>query len=335
MLSKKEIEIQVLCEEFYKALSQFQNIITFQKKMDTKNIDSAVELLERNYPEIFWLDGYSLRYNNTFTEITFQTIHNYKPDAVKKMYSALNQKVKAILKTVSKPTAYDKILAVHDYLVAHTDYVLPKSSSGRTIQHTAYGCLVEGKAVCSGYSKAFQLLMKNLKIECGICSGIAKKERHAWNYVKLGMNYYWIDVTWDDPVYHKKNPEFEKWTQHDYFLINDDMLFRTRKLSKTDAFVPSCRSMKENYFIRNKLFFKDYKFSEMDKLLSAHVKEGRIEIMFESKRDLQNAVKDLFDKKNFWNAKIFEAKNGRKGGTVNYQTNDDLYVLRIIFKINP
>ena len=58
-------------------------------------------------------------------------------------------------------------------------------------------------------------------------------------------------------------------------------------------------------------------------------------MMFESKRDLQNAVKDLFDKKNFWNAKIFEAKNGRKGGTVNYQTNDDLYILRIIFKINP
>ena len=44
MLSKKEIEIQVLCEEFYKALSQFQNVITFNKKMDTKNIDSAIEL---------------------------------------------------------------------------------------------------------------------------------------------------------------------------------------------------------------------------------------------------------------------------------------------------
>ena len=133
----------------------------------------------------------------------------------------------------------------------------------------------------------------------------------------------------------EKKSEFEKWIQHDYFLLNDDMIFRTRKLNKTGDFVPSCYSVKDNYFVRNKLFFKDYKFAEIDKLLSARVKEGRIEMMFESKRDLQNAVRDLFENNHFWNAKIFEAKNGRKGGSVSYQSNDDLYTLRIIFKINP
>ncbi len=333
MLSKKELEIQVLCEEFYKALSQFQSVITFNKKVDVRNIEAAISMLERGYPEIFWLDGYSVRYNNDFAEVTFKIINNYKTDALKKMSAAMYQKVKAIVKTANKPTAYDKILTVHDYLVAHTVYDKPKTA-GRSLRHTAYGCLVEGKAVCEGYSRAFQLLMKPLKIECGMCSGIAKKEKHGWNYVKLGLNYYWIDVTWDDPVYQKKSSGFEKWTQHNYFLINDEMLFRTRKLDKDNPFVPSCRSVKDNYFVRNKLFFKDYKFSEIDNLLTAHVKDGRIEMMFQSKRDLQNVVKDLFDKKNFWNAKIFESKNGRKGGSVNYQTDEDLYILRIMFKIN-
>ena len=335
MLSKKELEIQVLCEEFYKALSQFHNGIIFHKKVNVNYIESAITMLERNYPEIFWLEGYSVKYNNDFAEVTFKIIHNYKADALKKMSTAMYQKVKAILKiTAGKTSAYDKILAVHDYLIAHTVYDKPKTA-GRSLRHTAYGCLVEEKAVCEGYSRAFQLLMKSLKIECGMCSGIAKKDRHGWNYVKLGLNYYWIDVTWDDPVYQKKNSEFEKWIQHDYFLLNDEMLFRTRKLNRENLFVPSCRSMKENYFVKNKLFFKDYKFSEIDKLLTAHVKDGRIELMFESKKDLQNAVKDLFEKKNFWNARIFESKNGRKGGSVNYQTNEDLYVLRIMFKINP
>ena len=333
MLSKKELEIQVLCEEFYEVLGKFDNVISFEKKIDADNIKCAVEMLEQNYPEVFWLNGYSYSYYENTTKVVFNTIHNYKPETLKKMNTELYHKTKAIVKIANKPTDYEKMLAVHDYLVSHTVYTLPKSEKGRSLPHTAYGCIVEGKAVCAGYSKAFKLLMKAFKIECGICSGIARKERHAWNYVRLGANYYWIDVTWDDPVSQGKVSEFEKWIQHDYFLLNDDMIFRTRKLNK-EASAPSCRSVKENYFVRNKLFFKEYQFSEIDKLLSAHSKDGRIEMMFESKRDLQNAVKDLFDKKNFWNARIFEAKNGRKGGSVNYQINEDLYILRIMFKIN-
>lgn len=332
MLSKKELEIQVLCEEFYKALSQYQECIIFHKKIDIKNIESAVKLLEQNYPEIFWIDGYSVRYNSEYAEITFKILNHYKTDVLKKMVSALNQKIKLALKSANKPTAYDKILAVHDYLVNTTVYDKAKTN-GNSLRHTAYGCLVEGKAVCEGYSKAFHLLMKNLKIESGICSGIAKREAHAWNYVKLGQNYYWIDVTWDDPVCQKKNNEFAKWISHDYFLLNDDMLFRTRKADKDTISVPSCKSIKDNYFVHNRLYFKDYKFSDIDKLLTSHVKDGRIEMMFESKRDLQNALKDLFEKKNFWNAKIFETPTGRKGGSVNYQIDEDLYILRIIFKI--
>ncbi len=332
MLSKNELEIQVLCEEFYKALSQFETAISFQKKVDMKHISAAVSLLEQNYPEIFWIEGYTVRYTGSVSEVTFQVLNHYKTDALKKMTASLNQNVRIILKSANKPAAYDKILSIHDYLVSHTVYDKPKTQ-GKTLRHTAYGCLVEGKAVCEGYSRAFQLLMKNLKIECGICSGIARKEKHAWNYVRLGMNYYWIDVTWDDPCYQKKESEFEKWISHNYFLLNDDMAFRTRKITKSDCFVPSCRSVKENYFVKNKLFFKDYKFSEIDKLLSAHLKDGRIEMMFESRHDLQNAVKDLFEKKNFWNAKIFETKDGRKGGSVSYQAEEDLYILRIIFKI--
>ena len=332
MFSKKELEIQVLCEEFYKALLQFQNTVIFNKKIEIKNIEAAVKLLEQKYPEIFWIDGCSVQYNSEAAEVSFKILNHYKPDVLKKMTAALNQKIKLALKAANKSTAYDKILAVHDYLVNTTVYDKPKLS-GKTLRHTAYGCLVEGKAVCDGYAKAFYLLMKHLKIESGICSGIAEKETHAWNYVKIGQNYYWIDVTWDDPVYHKKTDEFAKWISHNYFLLNDDMLFRSRKADKNNPLLPSCRSVRDNYFVHNKLFFKDYKFSDIDKLLTTHLKDGRIEMMFASKRDLQNAVKDLFEKKNFWNANIFQTANGRKGGSVNYQIEDNLYILRIIFKI--
>ena len=80
MLSKKELEIQVLCEEFYQALSQFQNTVIFHKKIDIKNIESAVKLLELNHPEIFWIDGCSVQYNSEEAEVNFKILNHYKPD---------------------------------------------------------------------------------------------------------------------------------------------------------------------------------------------------------------------------------------------------------------
>ena len=43
-----------------------------------------------------------------------------------------------------------------------------------------------------------------LTAKAGICSiavpGEAGGGSHAWNYVKDGSSYRYIDVTWDDPV---------------------------------------------------------------------------------------------------------------------------------------
>ena len=327
-------EVQKICDEIYQPLSNFENVVKINRGINPDDLKKAVTLLKANYPEIFWLDGYSLSYNSTSAEITFQVINQYKPDKLKKMSLTMYQKVQKILKMTIGRTDYEKILIVHDYLVSHTTYHKPLFSK-HGLCYTAYGCLAEGKAVCSGYSKAFQLLMKSLQIECGICSGIAKRESHAWNYVKLGKNYYWIDVTWDDPIAHGKSSSKDDWLYHHYFLIDDELLFRTRKLDGNQPFVPSCRSLKDNYFVRNGLCFKEYRFETVNRLLSAHQKEGRTEMMFSTPKELKKALKDLFDQKHFWDADIFKTKNGRKGGSFSYSFNEDLGILRISFTVNP
>ena len=65
--------------------------------------------------------------------------------------------------------------------------------------YTAYGCLVEGMAVCEGYSKAFQYLCDlssfKDKVECHSVSGVTSGP-HMWNVVAMEDGYnYLVDVT--------------------------------------------------------------------------------------------------------------------------------------------
>ena len=225
---------------------------------------------------------------------------------------------------------YEKILQIHDYLVTHTEYDSDSALlSEKGIWSTAYGCLINGKSVCQGYAQAFQMLMNALEIECGICSGSAKNEPHVWNYILLNQNYYWVDVTWDDPI-SMDSVEQNDWIYHSYFLINDEMLFRTRMLDGKEIFKPECNSLENNYFVKENNYLLNYQFTEIDKRLSEHVTDGKIEVMFATEDAYQACIQDLFSNNAIWNAKIFQ----QMGGSVNYQQDSNLYILRITFEIN-
>ena len=304
-------------------------MIQFDRKIEKDEISAAITELEWEHPEIFWINGYSMKYNDVSAEITLKIMDNYSIDTLRQMSQELDRTANAVLEQINLSASdYEKALQVHDYLVQHTEYDQSAVSKGKGLWSTAYGCLVNGSAVCQGYSQAFQILMNKMGIECGICSGNAKGEAHAWNYINLNGQYYWIDVTWDDPV--SENYNFD-WIHHGYFLIDDRMLARSRTFDSNGQFVPLCASLDENYFVRNGNYLTEYYFSEIDRRLTEHQSEGRIEIMFSTPEAYQMAVNDLFNSETIWNAQIFQAT----GGTINYQTDEDMYVLRLIFTVNP
>ena len=84
------------------------------------------------------------------------------------------------------------------------DTVEYDKTNGSTV-YNAYGALINRRAVCEGYARAFKYVLDELKIPCVIVCGIAEnkdgqRESHAWNYVYLKGEWYAIDVTWDDPI---------------------------------------------------------------------------------------------------------------------------------------
>ena len=55
------------------------------------------------------------------------------------------------------------------------DY-LSNPDDGTSLSYTSYGCLVNRKAVCEGYSKAYKLILNRLNIECEVVSGKATND---------------------------------------------------------------------------------------------------------------------------------------------------------------
>ena len=317
-----------LYDELYTEISQFHSVVKFERKIDADELSQTVNDIERQHPEIFWLNGYSMRYNDISAEVTFKIINDYSPDELRAMADMLDMTAENLIRTISPESSdYDKALQIHDYLIANTVYDQPAVSQGKGLWSTAYGCFIERKAVCQGYSQAFQLLMNRMGIECGICSGDARGEAHAWNYIRLNGQYYWIDVTWDDPV--SDTGEESGWIHHGYFLINDDMLSRSRTFDE-NQFRPLCSSLEENYFVRNNNYLTVYDFYEIDRRMTEHAGDGRIEVMFSNPEAYQMAVQDLFENGTIWKAQVFQSATGTVN--VNYQPDDDMYILRLIFQ---
>ena len=104
-------------------------------------------------------------------------------------------------------------LQIHDKLIGLVSYdhaVLVGTDSH--LAHTAYGALVNdgcghrNSAVCDGYAKAYQYLLRRAGIVSVVVSGtagtldgsFADEGPHAWNLVLLDGEWYEVDCCWDD-----------------------------------------------------------------------------------------------------------------------------------------
>ena len=128
-------------------------------------------------------------------------------------------------------TDYDKIRAVHDWIVENTYYDVVNYYAG-TVPNESYnveGVMVNHRAVCDGYSKTFECFMDALGIECERITGTANNGStsgsHAWNRVRLNGEWYYIDVTWDDPARGPSFPDFNH-PNYNYFLISLEQISR-------------------------------------------------------------------------------------------------------------
>ena len=85
-----------------------------------------------------------------------------------------------------KGTPRQKVRQIYQYC-KRTRYVLHFKTARNVIEHR--------KGDCAGIASAFYVLCKKNQIPCRYVIGWCDDELHAWNRVKLGRRWYWIDAT--------------------------------------------------------------------------------------------------------------------------------------------
>ncbi len=165
------------------------------------------------------------------TQLVYALEHGLKPicEAGTTAETVYN-KAKAILRSICNDTMsdYQKLYAIYDWLVSNVQYEhgafgddINISDWGRYQEWFAEGALINGKAVCDGYSKAAIVLAK---IE-GIPIIRAIGNKHAWNKVYINGNWYVFDATHGDFVasYSKDGTSYKsEMLSHTEFLTTEE-----------------------------------------------------------------------------------------------------------------
>lgn len=110
----------------------------------------------------------------------------------------VDKKVRSIINNniTAKMSDAEKVKAIHDYIILNCEYGESSIGDGTNIGYVKK-FLYAKKIKCLGYSNTFKYFLDILNIPCKTICGYAGGG-HAWNMVKIGNNWYNVDVTWDD-----------------------------------------------------------------------------------------------------------------------------------------
>lgn len=100
---------------------------------------------------------------------------------------------------------YEAVLRIHDWIVTHVEYDYEHVADDYYYpQFTAYGAVINRKAVCQGMALLFYRMCHEVGVDCRYISGWGSNAggggAHGWNIVKLGQYWYNVDITWEDNV---------------------------------------------------------------------------------------------------------------------------------------
>ena len=180
--------------------------------VDFSDVWLAYLAYTNDHPEVFWLARgvrYSMSASSAYVcfgaDGTEYLYTKAKRDAMRsELLGAVRQAFAQCLAPGLTPSQRE--LRLHDWLAEHCEYHYPAAADVDAYPEafTSYGALVEGSAVCEGYSKAFQLLCYYAGIECTLVTGTGGGGPHMWNAVRLEDGWYYTDTTWDaaQPAIH-------------------------------------------------------------------------------------------------------------------------------------
>lgn len=232
--SIEDADLRLNIAEVMRAMENHEQDITLPKPIPVDEVKTFVYFVHDYTCGYCYVEYYTYSYwsdENDELAYAIRLAYDKDKETADKMMAKLSERVNEIVKKAPEGSDYEKIKYFHDAIVDKCRY----SFSGSNC-YNAYGALIDGVAVCQGYSHAMQLLLSRAGFEAVTVSGTANKDYHKWNYVKLDGKWYAIDVTWDDAE-----------DSYQYFLVSDKVMKESGHSDVYEAAYFTMPSAKKSY----------------------------------------------------------------------------------------
>lgn len=248
-------EEQTVCRQLYKGFREFQTDIDITDGViESEDICSFIVLCTSCSPEFSYIgQEYSVTLDSSGYVMSVEVSYTMTAEEAAAQQAEIDARAEELIAGMESDwDDYEKFRYIHDNLILSCQY---KENEGSC--YTAYGCLVEGEAVCEGYAKAMLTLCEKVGIGCVpvVGSGYENGEPlpHIWNKVLLDGEWYCTDPTWDDPV----SQMGEDYIRYDYFAITDKQMNLDHTADENKYLhYPAAQSVEDDFYRRSGAFIE-------------------------------------------------------------------------------
>ena len=322
-------------EEIYYTAVSFQS----ECRLTTTDIDKVKEIfayVTADHPEIFWIEGYKITHsskNNKVVSIDFSVRTTMDESTIASMQKKIASYVTECFTNLKENMSeYEKVKYIYEYIISHTTYKLNVENN-----QNICSVFVGGESVCQGFSVATQYLLQLCGIESITVTGEAKNRgSHAWNLVKIGKEYYYLDTTWGSPSFSKDANVSDDIIIYDYFCSNEEDMNKSHT-PDDNVKLPKCTSQVYSYYNYEKLLFDRWDESRLTEILKESMQKDKdyVSVRFATKEIRDEAMGELIDSYKFFSCLKTAAKQCGKTASepVSYFENKDLHTVTFMWNM--
>nr|WP_308742138.1 transglutaminase-like domain-containing protein [uncultured Anaerocolumna sp.] len=196
MIRKEEIPLYRINKnnKFLKSI----NLLNELENIEPNNSDKwnnfyLAEILDYSFSNISTFEMPSRDKDNYYLNCNL----NYLTDEQSKFISYEGEQILSYL-NLEASSEFEKVRSIYSYIIENLEYTYKENGEPNSECNSVYIALYYKKAVCSGYSRLLNYLLKKANIDTRLIIAFNDNSGHAWNKVKVYDKWYNTDVTWDD-----------------------------------------------------------------------------------------------------------------------------------------
>ena len=323
--------LQEAYRELYVKLMKGETSGSFLSSVNVEEFWRVYYGVLADHPEIFWLGPNAQVEQSvlTGTVVNYEFETTVPQESRESMRAQIEAAADECINLIwSEASDYQKIKFVYEYIIDTTGYD-PQGPDTQNIQ----SALLYHSSVCAGYSKAFQYILNRMGMFCTYITGTIKDGGdHGWNMVRIDGNYYYVDVTWGDPVFmNQVEGASGSRTNYNYLCCTEMDLFKTHTPDDSVE-LPECTSDAYNYYKLNGYYYEWFDYNTIYNALMNSVWNGESSIVmkFGSREAFDSAVYELFQGNLLNDAgQYLMSVNGVSTWNYRYHTDENFYLVTI------